>query len=251
MKRSLWINGLNGKMGQELQKLLETHPHFYLEGGTSLGTSADTTKIGLEKSDIIIDFSSPKGTEALLDFSASMSQKTVLFCTTGLSPETFNKIKSLGKNNRVMLAPNTSIGVLLFGKILSTYGQVLFQNNFDIEIIETHHRHKIDSPSGTAKFLRMAVDPEQKLTTRTDYDGVRKKTDIGMHALRGGGVAGEHSVRFLSDAEELEITHRAFNRSLFATGALTLIQILQKKPLGFFEYGDISATEMLQSLPMS
>ncbi|MEI8024775.1 MAG: 4-hydroxy-tetrahydrodipicolinate reductase [Pseudomonadota bacterium] len=250
MKHSLWIHGLSGKMGHELQTAVSSSDDFVLEGGSALDITQESTRDGIQKSAVIVDFSSPKGTEALLAYSELFVGKTILFCTTGLDSSTLEKIKKLGANNNVMLAPNTSIGVFLFGKILSAYGQILFQNNFDIEIVETHHRHKIDSPSGTAKFLRAAVDPDQSLSPRSDYNGVRNKRDIGMHAIRGGGVAGEHSVRFLSDSEELEITHRAFQRSLFATGALALVRILLKKSHGFYDYGDISPAEMLKSLPL-
>jgi 4-hydroxy-tetrahydrodipicolinate reductase len=251
MKHSLWIHGLSGKMGHELQTAVASSEDFVLQGGSCLETTPESAQNGIKHSEIIVDFSSPKGTQALLGFSELLVGKTILFCTTGLDAEILKKIKNLGTSNKVMLAPNTSIGVFIFGKILSAYGQILFQNHFDMEIVETHHRHKMDAPSGTAKFLRDAVDPDHSLTARSEYDGVRKKMDIGMHAIRGGGVAGEHTVRFLSDSEELEITHRAFHRNLFATGALALVRILQRKNPGFYDYGDISPGEMLKSMPVT
>lgn len=248
MPTGLWINGISGKMGEELKLAVSKNQNFKLLGGTRLETTESEAISGINSADMIIDFSSPSGTTRLLTHLSGLKNKTLLFCTTGLSQDTIQNLKKLGSHHRVMLAPNTSLGILLFSKILGEYSQILFESNFDIEVTETHHRYKADSPSGTALFLRNSIDPQGKLETCSQYKGQRTKNQIGMHALRGGGVAGEHSVRFISDSEELEISHRAFNRSLFASGALVLARLLESKNLGFYDFGNITTSELLATL---
>lgn len=251
MPKSLWIHGVSGKMGRELESLAKSKPDLSFHGGSSIETSDDEMLKGLTESQLVIDFSSPAGNASLIAKLKNLQNKSVLICTTGLSEGALQDIKSLGKHHRIMVAANTSLGVLVFSKILGEFGQLLFHSDFDIELLETHHRHKIDAPSGTLKFLRHALDPENTLTDCHEYTGQRKKKEIGIHSIRGGGVAGEHTARFISESEEISITHRAFQRSLFATGALVLLKLLDQKSLGFYEYGSISTEELLKVMKAS
>jgi len=246
MAKTIWIHGISGKMGQEVHSLIKTQKLLNCLGGSSVDSTEEEIETGLSSSQLIIDFSSSHGNEKLLSHANRLQNKSILICTTGLSDESIEQWKTLGAHNRVMLAANTSLGVLVFGKILSEYGQLLFHSDFDIELVETHHRHKIDAPSGTLKFLRNAVDPQNNLTERHQYKDSRKKREIGIHSIRGGGVAGEHTVRFIADHEEISITHRAFQRSLFASGALVLMKLLDQKTNGYYEYGSITTEELLK-----
>ena len=186
--------------------------------------------------DVVIDFSHP---EALAE-TASYVRRTgtpLLSGTTGFTAGQMEQIRSLGTAAPVLWAANYSLGIAVFVRALEAVSDVL-KPDFDIELTETHHNQKADAPSGTAKLLLNAVDPRQERTPvygREGGCGKRAKNEIGVHALRGGTVAGTHTVHFFGPEEELEITHRAASRQIFVNGALRMARLLPGKPKGLYD----------------
>ncbi len=186
--------------------------------------------------DVVIDFSNPASLDAVCGYVRSTGTALVSG-TTGYAPEQKQKLLSLGRVAPVLWSANYSVGVAVFCRVLSQISDTL-KADFDIEIVETHHNQKVDAPSGTAKLLLQAIDPEGKLRPvygREGNCGARSKDEIGIHALRGGTVAGEHSVHFFGPDEELEITHKAASRQIFVIGALHMARLLAGKPAGVYD----------------
>lgn len=186
--------------------------------------------------DVVIDFSRPGS----LPETASYVRRTgtpLLSGTTGLSQADHALLESLGAYAPVLWSANYSLGVAVLYRALAVVSEVL-KPDFDIELTEVHHNQKEDAPSGTAKLLLEAIDPAQALTPvygREGNTGKRKKDEIGVHALRGGTVAGTHTVHFFGPDEELEFTHRAASRQIFVNGALHMARLLPGKPNGVYD----------------
>ena len=186
--------------------------------------------------DVVIDFSRP---EALGAVEAYIRRTGIplLSGTTGYSPAEKGRLEALGPVAPVLWSANFSLGVAVLYRTLRTVADVL-KPDFDIEITETHHNQKADAPSGTAKLLVEAIDPAHALTPvygREGNCGKRGKDEIGVHALRGGTVAGTHTVHFFGPDEELEFTHRAASRQIFVNGALHMARLLQGKSAGVYD----------------
>ena len=186
--------------------------------------------------DVVIDFSRP---EALPEIAAYVRRTgtPLLSGTTGYSPRDLELLRSLGTAAPVLWSANFSLGVAVLYRALQTVSGVL-KPDFDIEITETHHNQKADAPSGTAKLLVEALDPQHALRPvygREGNCGKRPREEIGIHALRGGTVAGTHTVHFFGPDEELEFTHRAASRQIFVNGALHMARILKDKPNGLYD----------------
>ena len=198
----------------------------------------DLDRLGsLEKvADVVIDFSRP---EALAEV-ASYVRRTgtpLLSGTTGYTAEQLEQLRSLGTAVPVLWSANFSLGVAVLVRALQAVSDVL-KPDFDIEITETHHNQKADAPSGTAKLLLSAIDPAGQLRPvygREGNCGRRQKDEVGIHALRGGTVAGTHTVHFFGLDEELEFTHRAASRQIFASGALHIARMLPGKAPGVYD----------------
>ena len=226
---SVWLSGLSGRMGQSISQAASNDDRFTLVGGSSERSSDLRT---LKECDIVIDFSSLAGNEALLKSLAAFRNKTVLIGTTGLPEKTIKKWADLAKKagHRILFAPNTSIGIYLLMNEVGRIARVLIPAGFDVEIVETHHKRKKDAPSGTALLLAQAIQKEfPKAKIATSHPELRTPGSIGVHAVRGGGVFGEHEVRFISEHEEITVAHRAFSRALFAHGALNLAEKLHNR----------------------
>lgn len=190
--------------------------------------------------DIAIDFSNPGALSAVSEF-VMRTGTPLLSGTTGYSPVQLNQFKKLGAYAPVLHSGNYSVGIAVFQQALRQVAEIL-KPDFDIEISETHHNQKIDAPSGTALMLRDAVDPEHEMRLvygREGSCGARERDEIGMHSLRGGTVAGVHTVSFFGPDEEIEITHRAASRQIFVNGALHMARLLPKMPKGAYELQDI------------
>ena len=224
-----------GKMGQAIERLAKAKADSYKIAGVycrSDTSIADTVRTA----DLIIDFSSPSLTESVIQEAVAF-RKPLLIGTTGLSPEILLKVKEAASHIPICLAPNTSLAVTVLSMVSETVGKLLGEE-YDVEILETHHRDKVDAPSGTALMLGQSVAKGrgQNLEDVTTYprQDKRKQGNIGFAVSRGGGVFGEHSVRFLGDHDILELSHKAMSRDLFAKGALVLGKILIKKPKGLY-----------------
>ena len=201
-----------------------------------------TREESFEKADIVIDFTTPK---ALFNFTeADVSNNTGLVIgTTGLDESHFNLLKQTSNSTKVFYAPNMSYGVNTFFEIARKAAKHL--KEFDIEIIETHHRHKKDSPSGTALKLGEEIVAELGLSKsnfnfkRQDQEGQRKENEIGFSSIRGGNIPGEHTVIFHGDNESIELTHKAHNRKIFSDGAIQAAVWLSSKEKGFYTFKDM------------
>ena len=223
-----------GKMGRLIEEtaraagdeIVASFGHDDLERLAKLGKVAD----------VVIDFSRPEALAEVCSY-VRRTGTPLLSGTTGLSAAQKAALESLGTAAPVLWSANFSLGVAVFVRALQAVSDVL-KPDFDIEITETHHNKKADAPSGTAKLLLEAIDPNHALTPvygREGNCGKRSKDEIGMHALRGGTVAGTHTVHFFGPDEEFEITHRAASRQIFVNGALHMARLLPGKPNGDYD----------------
>lgn len=190
-----------------------------------------------DKADIIIDFSHPNNIEDILEYALKNNTKLVV-ATTGYTEEQIHKIKEASKKIAIFQSYNTSLGIQVVNKILRTVAKELYDNGFDIEIEERHHNRKIDAPSGTAKLLYEVMEEEIQGTTpvydRSALHEKRKKEEIGMQALRGGTIFGEHTVLFAGTDEVIEIKHTALSKDVFVQGAISAARSLEEKEAGFY-----------------
>lgn len=186
--------------------------------------------------DVVIDFSRPEALPEICSY-VRRTGTPLLSGTTGYTREEHARLAALGDAAPVLWAANFSLGVAVFVRALQTVSQVLGPD-FDIEITEAHHNQKEDAPSGTAKLLLEAIDPAGKMAVvcgREGNTGRRGRGEIGVHSLRGGTVAGTHTVHFFGPDEELEITHRAASRRIFVNGALHMARLLPGRPKGVYD----------------
>lgn len=201
-----------------------------------------------EQADIIIDFSVPAALPALLEY-AKKSNTSLVIATTGLSPEDLQLIEQKSSDIAIFRAANMSLGVNLMYEIVQRAASVLGEL-FDIEIIEKHHNQKIDSPSGTAYALADAINgaflnSKHYVFGRHSKNDKRSKNEIGIHAIRGGTIAGEHTVIYAGKDEVLEVTHSAHSREIFALGALTAAKYINGKTPNLYNMNDVLLNESM------
>lgn len=254
------VHGASGRMGQAILRLAladgirvvgaTVSPGSRLLGrdaGEAAGAgiagveiTADTAS-SLLGADVVIDFSTASAVPRLLQL-AARARVPVVSGTTRLDAEAERQLDEAAKVVPVLWAPNTSVGVQVLAELVTQAARKLGLS-FDVEIVEAHHRAKVDAPSGTAERLRRAVaEARQDLTPvygREGNAGPRKANEIGVLAMRGGDVIGDHTVHFLGQGERLELTHRATSRDLFARGALAAAGFLVGKPPGRYAMVDV------------
>ncbi|BBB24587.1 dihydrodipicolinate reductase [Isorropodon fossajaponicum endosymbiont JTNG4] len=226
------VSGSNGRMGQAIIEVIEQSDEVEL----GVKIDQDNNLIDyLDKFDVLIDFTCPVATLGYLAICAKAGKKMVIG-TTGFNDNELNQLTALARNTPIMFAPNMSVGVNLSLKLLEMAAKVVGEES-DIEIIETHHRFKVDAPSGTAlKMGEVIADTlGRDLKTcavygREGIEQVRDKNTIGFSTIRGGDVVGEHTVSFFMQGERVEITHKASSRMTFALGALRAAIWLDKAP---------------------
>lgn len=227
------IIGSSGKMGEIIKSKIESSDKYIYGGGYSNETKESTSLNSLFKNnDIIIDFSSSLLIEEIFK-SAISFPKPLIVCTTGWEERDFKPmIADISAKVPLVIVPNTSLGSILQKRLVAELSRVL-SNEFDIDIYEKHHREKIDSPSGTAKYLLEEIINIKKNYYDEEYEetigsnkGARKDHQINVLVARSGNVFGEHEVVFTSLSEQISIKHTAFNRSLFADGAIYILNWL-------------------------
>jgi 4-hydroxy-tetrahydrodipicolinate reductase len=255
-RTKLWIHGSSGRMGKEIQQaIIEQLPYFVLEGGSSRvfegetfhqGKPVTTEKLAhaIDRVDIVMDFSTPEGNELLLEafLKSKLKKKAIFIGTTGITSDQLLRWKSCREANghRILLAQNTSLGVLTTLRLAMQSAQILLPRGYEFEIVETHHNQKIDAPSGTALLLAESIAKCSKdLKITKNRTKKRQPNELGIHSVRGGQVFGEHEIRIFGPDEEIRITHRANSRGLFAKGALVLGQWLVEQGPGFYELSDV------------
>jgi 4-hydroxy-tetrahydrodipicolinate reductase len=251
------VVGAAGRMGRELCRAALETEGIELVGGTEdpgtpvigadLGELCGVGRMGVatteeppEEAEVLVDFTTPEATVEHLSY-----HRPVVIGTTGFSEKQRAKIGEAAKSVPVMLAPNMSVGVNLLREIVQELSAKLA--DYDIEVVEVHHRNKKDAPSGTALLLaRAAAEGRgQDLNEVAVYgrEGVspRKEGEIGIHALRGGAVVGEHRLTLYSEGEEVDVVHRALSRRTFADGALRAAQFIVQAEPGLYTMADVLA----------
>ncbi len=245
---NILLCGANGKMGNAVRRVAEENNLVSIACGFDINTEStdfpiydDLSKV-TEKIDCIIDFSHPSLTDAVLDF-ARAKKVPAIICTTGLSKDQISKIEFYSKDTPLFFSANMSIGVNLIIDLVCKASRVL-ESNFDIEIIEKHHNQKLDAPSGTALAIADAISDTVSFNPKYMFDrhSVRQKRDkseIGIHAVRGGNIVGEHSVIFAGNDEVIEVKHSATSKEVFAVGAVRAAIFMQGKPEGLYTMSDL------------
>ena len=243
------LSGALGRMGQEVIRAAEA-ACINILCGVDVAYQGETASIPMVSryeqlpctGDVLIDFSKPDSLPALLHYCQDKQLPCVL-CTTGYTDAELKNIYAAAEHIAVLRSANMSLGINVMEQLVAMAAKALGEN-YDIEIVEKHHRMKVDSPSGTALMLHEAAKSATETTAtpvfgRYGRNEQRKCGDIGIHAVRGGSVTGEHEVGFYGDGEQILLTHRAESRALFAQGALRAAQFLAGRPAGLYSMRDV------------
>ncbi|MDD3766915.1 MAG: 4-hydroxy-tetrahydrodipicolinate reductase [Eubacteriales bacterium] len=243
------LSGCNGKMGQVITSIVEKSEGMEIVCGVDINTVSKndypvvSSPFDFSGSvDVIIDFSHPSSLENVLGYATEKSIPVVI-ATTGLSSEQVKKINNAAAKVPVFFSANMSLGVNLVIDLV-TRAVKLLEESFDIEIIEKHHNQKIDAPSGTALAIADAIsdvlsEPSEYVYDRHSVRRKRKKREIGIHAVRGGTIVGEHSVIFAGQDEIIEIKHSAASREVFAVGAVRAGKFIIGKEPNLYNMKDL------------
>lgn len=232
------IHGINGRMGQEVLKQIEKSDIFNFSCGIDKDDNIE--KIS-NIPDVIIDFSIPQASMNMLEFAAK-NNIPVVIATTGFSKEQISMINKYSEVIPIFKSANMSYEINIMSDLVSKLAILL--KDSDIEIIETHHNKKIDSPSGTALILADSINNALGNTLEYEYNRhdkheARSKSEIGIHSIRGGTEVGKHTVMFFGENESLEITHNVTSRSIFAKGALKASEFIVTKQTGLYDMKDL------------
>lgn len=238
---NLGIHGSNGRMGKMIIECLNDYENAK---ATSLYDKDNSITLSefFNSCDVIIDFSSVDGTKSLLEF-AKDNKKPLCIGTTGLSKETLNLMREISKDMPILYSTNMSLGVAVLNKLAFIASKTL--SEFDAEILEMHHKHKKDAPSGTALTLAEHIANARNLdlkkvrvSGRDGLIGERNKDEIAVMSLRGGDIVGKHTAGFYGDGEFIEINHTATSRATFANGAIKAAIWVSSKENGLYSIND-------------
>lgn len=256
------MNGAAGRMGKRIIALIGSQDHCELvcalesgehdAVGKDAGLVAGIQELGVpigttvsNNPDVLVDFSAP---EACMERAEECAKSGIglVVGTTGMNASEENRLKEeISRDIPVLVAPNMGLGVNILFRLAHQVAEALGED-FDVEIIEAHHRRKKDAPSGTAGELAKNVckargwDAEEVINYgRQGFTGERNDDELGMHAVRGGSIVGDHTVIFAGEGERIELTHRAQSRDLFARGAIHAAKFVAGKTTGFFTMGDV------------
>lgn len=242
------VNGCNGRMGQEVIKAINSNDDLMLLSGFDRENTGEYTfpvytninEID-EKPDVIVDFSVPVATLNILEY-AKQTNTPVVIATTGFNGEQINQISEFSKYIPIFKSSNMSYDINLMAKLLADLALKL--KGTDIEIIETHHNRKIDSPSGTAILLADSINNALGGNMKYEFDRhnkheKRNKNEIGFSSIRGGNIVGEHIVQFYGENETFEIKHTCYSRTVFAEGALKAAKYIVNQENGLYNMNDL------------
>ncbi|MCR4909275.1 MAG: 4-hydroxy-tetrahydrodipicolinate reductase [Lachnospiraceae bacterium] len=244
------LNGCGGRMGKMITSLASSDGSIDIVAGVDVAEVSGAPFPVFARirdcdiaADAVIDFSLPEGTDELLDYCAERSLPVVL-CTTGLSEAQLNKVKKTSERVAVLRSANMSFGVNLLMKLLKEAAVKLAGEGFDIEIVEKHHAGKKDAPSGTAIALAESVNDAlggeyEFVFDRSSRSEKRPEKEIGISAVRGGTIPGDHDVIFAGEDEVLTFSHRAYSRAVFAKGALAAGKFLARCAPGLYTMADV------------
>ena len=244
------MHGCNGHMGQVISDIVEKDPDAEIVAGIDIAdqgknsypvfTDIDACQV---EADAIIDFSSAKATDKLLEYSAAR-QIPVVLCSTGLSQEQLAKVEETSRKVAVLKSANMSLGINTLLKLVQDAARVLAAAGFDMEIVEKHHRLKLDAPSGTALALADSINEAMDNQYHYVYDRSQKREkrddkEIGISAVRGGTIVGEHEIIFAGQDEVIEFKHTAYSTAIFGKGAVEAAKFLAGKPAGRYDMSDV------------
>lgn len=242
--------GCNGKMGRVISQLVKEEENAAIVAGVDIsGEQLDAypvfkkiTECNVE-ADVVIDFSSPVALDDVLSVGIA-KQLPLVLCTTGYTEEQVAKIKEASEKVAVLRSANMSLGVNLLLNLVQAAAKVLVAADFDVELVEKHHNQKVDAPSGTALALADAINEalNNEYTYKYDRSAERVKRDkkeIGISAVRGGSIVGEHEVIFAGTDEVIELKHTAYSKAIFGKGAVSAAKFLAGKPAGMYSMKDV------------
>ena len=244
------MHGCNGHMGHVISGIVEKDPDAEIVAGIDIAdqgknsypvfTDIDACQV---EADAIIDFSSAKATDKLLEYSAAR-QIPVVLCSTGLSQEQLAKVEETSRKVAVLKSANMSLGINTLLKLVQDAARVLAAAGFDMEIVEKHHRLKLDAPSGTAIALADSINEAMDNQYHYVYDRSQKREkrddkEIGISAVRGGTIVGEHEIIFAGQDEVIEFKHTAYSKAIFGKGAVEAAKFLAGKPAGRYDMSDV------------
>ena len=244
------MHGCNGKMGQVITGIVKDDANAEIVAGIDIFDGIENTypvfssidKCDVE-ADVIIDFAAAKAVDALLDYSVN-NQIPVVLCTTGLSEEQLDKVNESAKKVAILKSANMSLGINTLFKVLQSISPLLSEAGCDIEIVEKHHHLKVDAPSGTALALADVINDSLKEPFNYKFDRSpdrirRPKNEIGISAVRGGTIVGEHEVIFAGEDEVIEVKHTAYSKAVFAKGAVEAAKFLKGKEAGLYTMKEV------------
>ena len=244
------MHGCNGHMGRVVTELIEKDENVQMVAGIDAYTGVQneypvfpSIKECTVKADVIIDFAVAQAVDGLLEYAVETGTPVVL-CTTGLSAEQLEKVNQASKKVAILKSANMSLGINTLMKLLRTAADILANRGFDIEIVEKHHNQKLDAPSGTALALadcmNQVLDNEYDYTyDRSTVRQKRKHNEIGISAVRGGTIVGEHDVIFAGTDEVIQISHTAYSKAIFAKGAIDAAKYIAGKEAGMYNMADV------------
>lgn len=244
------MHGCNGHMGQVISGLVEKDAEAEIVAGIDVADQGKNSypvfpdiEVCNVEADVIIDFSSAKAVDKLLDYSAKREIPAVV-CTTGLSEEQLAHLEETSKKVAILKSANMSLGINTLLKLIQDAAKVLAKAGFDMEIVEKHHNLKVDAPSGTAlalaDSLNEAMDGEYHYVyDRSQRREQRDSKEIGICAVRGGTIVGEHEVIFAGPDEVIEFKHTAYSKAVFGKGAVEAAKFLAGKPAGKYDMSDV------------
>lgn len=244
------MHGCNGRMGQVISALVKDDEEANIVAGIDIfddGRNDYPVFLNIDEcdveADVVIDFSSAKAVDKLYEFCKKRNLPVVL-CSTGLSEEQIYAARDLSKKVAVLRSGNMSLGINTVMKALKSISKTLAEAGFDIEIVEKHHNQKLDAPSGTALMLADTINEQLDCAYSYKYDRSnlrekRPKKEIGISAVRGGTIVGDHDIIFAGVDEVIEIKHRAYSRNIFAKGAIEAAKFLKDRPAGLYDMSDV------------
>ena len=244
------MHGCNGKMGQTITSLIAADEEIEIVAGIdAVDSGKNTYPVFTDiasctvEADALIDFSVAAAVDALLDYCVEKKLPCVL-CTTGLSEAQLAKVREVSKQIAVLKSANMSLGINLLLKLLKEAAQTLALAGFDIEIVEKHHNQKLDAPSGTALALADSINEQMDSAYTYVYDRsqVRQKRgekELGISAVRGGTIVGDHDVIFAGADEVVTFSHRAYSKAVFGKGAIQAAKYLKGKSAGMYDMADV------------
>ncbi len=244
------MHGCNGAMGRTITELVAAQKDILIVAGVDKNlefkqdypvyNSLEEVK---EEADVIVDFASATAVDHLLDYCVKKKRPVVL-CTTGLSKEQVEKVSETAKETAVLRSANMSLGINLLLKLVKEAAKTLAVSDFDIEIVEKHHNQKLDAPSGTALALADSINEALNNEYHYEYDRSKRhekrdEKEIGISAVRGGSIVGEHDVIFAGKDEVVTFSHTAYSKAIFGKGAIEAAKFLAGKPAGLYNMSDV------------